>query len=212
LKHKAGRGQWEGWVAGFLPFFVAAAVLAGCPHGGSAPAATGAGDRWGLQARMTLTSTGSSIVVEMHLVNRRHRVVHVVPDQCGRISEVVLARTRFEPVGRKWTGSLGAVKRFILVDQRSPQDPDRFQPRRPGETSSKPPPCVRPKRPVALKPGARVDERWELPFDDACALQAVGAAHSLVRAEVVEPRDPKEPEFLDMLPTGWAEQNRRDPA
>lgn len=106
--------------------------------------------------------------------------------------------------------SLGVVKRFILVDQRSRQDPDRFQPRRPGETSSKPPPCVRPKRAVALKPGDKVEERWELPFDDAFALQAVGSAQSLVRAEVVEPRDPKEPEFLDMLPTGWRSGNGAD--
>ena len=158
---------------------------------------------------MTLTSTGSSLVVETRVVNRRGRVVHVVPDQCGRITEVVLARTRFEPTGRKWAGSLGAVKRFILIDQRSRQEPDRFQPRRPGETSSRTPDCVRPKRPIALKPGAAVDERWELPFKDASALDAVGSAHSLVRTEVVEPRDPDEPEFLDMLPTFASDSVRR---
>jgi Protein of unknown function (DUF4241) len=190
---------------------VAAAVLVGCAHGAGAsrPAAASAGDRAGLKLRMTLTSTHSSLVVETHVVNTRRRPVHLVPDQCGRITEVVLARTRFEPIGRRWPGSPGAVKRYILIDQRSSQDPDRFEPRRPGDTLSQPPRCSRPDRPVTLRPGNTVDERWELPLADASALQAVGSVHSVVRAEVVEARDPKQPEFLDILPTGEADQARR---
>jgi hypothetical protein len=184
------------------PAVLLAAALAGCGHGHASPAVTTEGDRDGLRARMTLTATGSSLVVETHLVNRRGRVVHVVPDQCGRITDVVLARTRFEPNGRKWAGSLGAVKRFILIDQRSRQEPDRFEPRPRGE-------CVRPKLPIALSPGEAVDERRELPFKGSLALDAVGSAHSLVRTEVLEPRDPNEPEFLDMLPTFAAESARR---
>jgi Protein of unknown function (DUF4241) len=186
-----------------------AIALAGCSHGSQSVAVSTAGDRAGLKLRMTLSSTHSSFVVETRVANGRHRPVHLVSDQCGRITEVVLAHTRFEPVGRAWPGSLGAVKRSILTDQRSGQDPDSFAPRRPGDTSSKVPDCSRPERPVTLRPGDTVDERWELPFASSLTLPAVGSAHGVVRVEVVEAHDPDEPEYLDMLPTGEAEQVRR---
>ena len=158
---------------------------------------------------MRLTATRGSLVVETRVANRRVKPAYLVPDQCGRVTEVVLARTRFEPTGRRWTGSLQAVKRYVLAQQRSSQDPDRFQPRRPGESSSKVPPCRRPARPIRLGSGKAIDERWELPFTDAYGLAAVGSANSVVRVEVVEARRANEQEFLDMLPTGEAEHARR---
>jgi hypothetical protein len=155
-----------------------------------------------LKLRMTLRATDSALVVETHVANGRRAAVHLVPDQCGHVTEVVLARTRFEPVGHTWPGSLGAVKRLVLNDQRFLQDPDLFHPKPPRG-------CKRPARPVTLRAHETVDERWELPFRDAAAFTAVGSAHSSVRAEVVEARDPKEPEYLDMLATGEAEVARR---
>jgi hypothetical protein len=192
-----------------LLLLVVAGLATGCSdHSGGKPVSA-SGDRRGLDLRMTLSATGDSLVIETRVSNKRGEAVHVVSDQCGRITEVVVARTRFEPTGRIWGGSLQAVKRLILADQRSQQDPDRFQPRRPGDTSSRVPPCRRPERPLTLRAGDSVDERWELPFKDADALDAVGSAGSVVRAEVVEARDPSEPEFLDMLPTGEADAVRR---
>ena len=184
-----------------LVALLSVAVLVGCDHASHTVRA--AGDRAGLKLRMTLTASHSSLVVDTQVANERPTSVHVVPDQCGRITEVVLARTRFEPPGRRWRGSLGVVKHYILADQRSRQDPDPFRPRRPVPT------CERPKLPITLAPGKTVDERWELPFADAAALAAVGSAQSDVQAALVEARDPNEPEYLDMLPPGAAVEARR---
>jgi hypothetical protein len=93
---------------------VALATPIACTHAASRPVVTTSGDRSGLKLRMTLTSTSSSFVVETRVANRRRTAVHLVPDQCGRVTEVVLARTGFEPVGRSWPGSLGAVKHNIV--------------------------------------------------------------------------------------------------
>ena len=178
-------------------------------HAPAAHSVSASGDRHGLRLRIKLSATRASLVVETRVANRRDEAAYLVPDQCGRVTEVVLARTRFEPTGRRWRGSLAAVKRYILAQQRSAQDPDRFAPRRPGETSTNVPPCRRPARPIRLGSGDEIDERWELPFTNAYGLAAVGSANTVVRAEIVEARGRNEPEFLDLLPTGEAEQGRR---
>lgn len=168
-----------------------------------------AGDRRGLVLRMKVSATSGSLIVHTRVENRRSRPVRLEPDQCGRVTEVVLARTRFEPRGRRWSGSLRAVKKYILTDQRLRQDPDRFAPRRLDERSSEPPPCERPERPVELGAGGSIDERWELPFSSAEAIHAVGSAHSVVRAEIVEARNRARPQYLDIFMTGEAEAARR---
>ena len=68
-----------------------------------------AGDRRGLVLRMKVSATSGSLIVHTRVENRRSGPVQLEPDQCGRVTEVVLARTRFEPRGRSWRGSLRAV-------------------------------------------------------------------------------------------------------
>ena len=131
-----------------------------------------------------------------------------MPTQCGRVTEVVLARTILQPEGETWSGSLGALKRLVLEDQRVWQRPDPFAPRRPGDTSSGQPACERPELPRELAPGAAIRERWELPLSSALGLDAVGSAGSVVRIEAVEARDPGRPEFLDVWPTWTADTGR----
>lgn len=199
------------WAVALLVVFAIMAVVtvwAGRGDEPKAPVVTAAGDRNGLVARMSLSATSSSLIVETRVENRRGNPIHLVPDQCGRITEVLLARTRFQPKGRTWTGSLQAVKSYILTDQRRRQNPDPFAPRRPGETSSKTPECRRPRHPIQLRPGAAVDERWELPFTLWPTLDEVGSANAVVRVEVVEARDPAKLEFLDILIPGEADAVR----
>jgi hypothetical protein len=201
-------GRWALALLVVFAVLAAATVWAGRRDEPEARVVTAAGERNGLAARMSLTTTSGSLVVETHVENQRGRPVHLVPDQCGRITEVVLARTRFQPKGRTWSGSLRAVKKYVLADQRLRQHPDRFAPRRPGDTSSNVPACKRPQRPVTLARGTTVDERWELPFDSSRTLDEVGSGAALVRVEVVEARDAAKAEFLDILITGEADAVR----
>ena len=178
-----------------------ACALAPPPVGTSA-------DRDGLGLKVSVQATKSSIVVETIVRNDRAEPVHLVPDQCGRVTEVLMARTTFEAEGEEWDGSLQAAKDMILRDQLSRQGPDRFHPRIPGSRSSDTPPCQRPDAPVRLPPGAEIGERWELPFGDmfgAQVLSAVGSAESVVRVELVEARAPDELEFLDIMQAGSPE-------
>jgi hypothetical protein len=167
-----------------------------------------AGERDGLALDAKLSAVDGSLVVDTVLRNNRPHAVYLDADQCGRVTEVVLARTRFEPAGRTWGGSLQAAKRHVLQDQTSGQSPDRFAPRIPGDASSDTPPCVRPQRPRVLRPGQQIAERWELAVDDSRGLAAVGSAGTLVRAEAVESKAPDELDYLDILPTGAAESLR----
>ncbi len=157
------------------------------------------GDRDGLILRADVTATGASVVVETLVRNDRAQPVHLVPDQCGRVIDVFLRRTRLQPEGRSWTGSLQAVKDLVLRDQDLRQRADPFHPRLVGDSSSTTPPCARPERPIALAPGDEIAERWELPLTAAYGLDAVGSDATAILIEVVEARAPDEPEFLDML-------------
>jgi hypothetical protein len=185
-------------------------VLAqGCVVSPDGPATSASGERDGLTLSVDLHPTSDSLVVETTVRNGRTGDVHLDADQCGRITELVLARTVFEPEGKTYDGSLAAVKEIVLARQRSSQDPDRFQPRKvSGGTDV--PDCVRPTRPVTVTAGGTVQERWELPFDFAYGLQAVGAANTVVRAELVESEAPDSLRFLDILPTGEADDVRKD--
>src|SRR5687767_12374150 len=187
---------------------VVVVFAAGCSSGPAQTPVAIAGDRDRLTVAAQLTSSSGSLHVAVVVRNGRTESAFLVPDQCGRITEVVLARTRFEPEGSSWGGSAQAVKELILDDQLSRQHPDRFHPRLPGDTSSEVPECVRPDRPAQLAPGQEVAERWELPLGYAYSLLAVGSAASAVRVEVVEARAPDRLEFLDILPTGGADEER----
>ena len=185
---------------------LAIAALAACSAGHDEPAAiAGSGQRDGLSLRAQVAAHGGSIVVDTVVRNNRSRPVYLDADQCGRVTEVVLARTKLEPEGRTWHGSLQAAKRLVISDQVSRQSPDRFAPRIPGETSSGTPQCVRPDHPHVLRPGQEIAERWELAIDRSQALAAVGSAATLIRAEAVESKAPDELGYLDILQTGAAE-------
>jgi hypothetical protein len=154
----------------------------------------------GLTIRAGVTNTGHSVAVDLVLRNERVEPVVLVPNQCGRIVDVELERTEFRPEGRRWEGSLQAVKDLVLDDDISLDRPDSFAPRRVGDSSSAVPTCTRPDRLITLGPGDEIAERWELPFDDSMALRELGSDATLVSLEAVEPRDPTELEFLDVLP------------
>ena len=151
---------------------------------------------------------GDSLIVATTVRNTRAQDVQLDADQCGRVTEVVLARTVFEPEGETYDGSLGAVKELVLDGQRFVQNPNRFHPRRlTGGTDI--PECIRPEQPV-LAPGQ--------------PSRSVGAALRLR----VRPRGGRRGEhpgacgggrvrarptrcgFLDILPTGEAEDAARD--
>jgi hypothetical protein len=196
-------------IVGFAVIAVAAGLLAGC-DGPRPPrsALSLSADRDGLTLQIRVRATGDALVLETLLRNDRAAPVHLVSDQCGRVTEALLVRTTLEPEGETWTGSVQAAKDLILDDQLSRQSPDRFHPRVPGDMSTRIPDCVRPDRPVPLAPSDEIAERWELPFTAAYALDEVGSDGSAVRVEVVEAVAPDELEFLDVLPAGQADEAR----
>ncbi len=185
---------------------MAVLLVAGCAQLESRTE-TASGDHAGLTLDVTLRASGDSLVADTTLRNARTGVAHLDADQCGRVTEVVLARTMFEPEGATYTGSLDAVKQLVLRQQRSAEPPDRFAPRQ-VTGGSEPPPCVRPTQPVELPPGGSIAERWELSLATASGLGAVGSANEIVRTEAVESVAAGQLGFLDILPTGDAEAAR----
>jgi hypothetical protein len=172
------------------------------------PTGSLSGDRDGLMLHAEMNATANSVVIEVVVRNTRDEPVHLASDQCGRVSEVRLARTQFEPEGERWSGSLQAVKDLILDDQLSRQRADRFHPRTPGDSSDRVPECNRPERPIRLAPGDEIAERWELPLDAATVLPEVGSAAAVIRVEVVEARSPDELEFIDIYQDRFAGEER----
>ena len=157
------------------------------------------GEHEGLAVEGQVTSTGSSIAVDVVVRNDRDEPIHLVPDQCGRVVDVELERTEFLPEGKRWEGSVQAVKEIVLRDQRFDENPDLFAPRRVGDSSSATPECRRPEKLIVLEPGATIAERWELPFDTSRTLREVGAAAGMVSLEAIEARDPNEMEYADIV-------------
>lgn len=196
-------------IVGLMRIAVGACLLVACsgPRPPSAVLPLSA-ERDGLALQVHLRATGEALFIEARVRNDRAGPIHLVPDQCGRVTEALLVRTQPEPEGATWTGSLQAAKDLILDDQRGRQFPDRFHPRIPGDTSSRVPDCTRPERLVRLEPDDEIAERWELPLASAYALDAVGSDGMAVRVEVVEGVGPDELEFLDMLSTDLADEAR----
>ena len=181
-------------------------ALAGCMNGESR-AVTVSGDHAGLALDVQIRSASDSLIVETTVRNTRTSPVHLDADQCGRATQVILARTFFEPEGASYTGSLDALKQLILQQQRSNQFSDTFAPRRVGG-GSETPDCVRPTQPVTIAPGGSLEERWELPFAMAYGLAAVGSEHETVRAQAVESVAADKLGFLDILPDALAQDAR----
>ena len=167
-----------------------------------------AGEHDGLTVEGQVTSTGGSIAVDVVVRNNREEPIHLVPDQCGRVVDAELERTEFLPEGKRWEGSVQAVKDLVLRDQEFLDRPDSFAPRRVGDASSTVPDCVRPQLLVTLAPGDEIAERWELPFQSAYALRTLGSDETMVTLEALEARDPSELEFLDILPASTEDAHR----
>jgi hypothetical protein len=202
--------MWKGrWLA--VAVVVGLTVLAAAAGGGSddrVRRAAMTGERNGLHLRVQLIQAHGVIAAETQIENRRRRPAFLVPDQCGRVTEALLVRTRFQPEGRTWSRSLHALKRFVLDQQQSSQGPERLAPRRPGEGSRAVPNCERPRRIVKLAAGATIRERWEVDPYSTPTLDVMGARNTKVRVEVVEARSPDDIEFLDILPEGQADAAR----
>jgi hypothetical protein len=184
-------------------------VLSGCAadDAGKVPVVK-SGDRNGLSLRAEMSATEKSLVVETVVENGRTKPVYLDADQCGRVTDAVLARTRFRPKGKAWQGSLRAVKAFVLDRQASDEQPVSFAPRIPGDTAPFPPPCVRPERPVKLDAGETIAERWEMPFGLWPMLADVGSEGAAVRVDVVEARAPDDLSYLDMIQSRHADEAR----
>lgn len=156
-------------------------------------------ERAGLVLEAELRATTTELVAEVVIRNERLKPVHLVPDPCGRVAEVMLVRTTMLPEGRRWTGSIQAAKELVLRDQLSGQYPDRFHPPRPPAGAAPEAFCPTPEAPIALAPGDERSERWTLPRSSATALDEVGSDGSAVRVEIVEAKSADELEFLNVL-------------
>jgi len=186
----------------------AATLVVSCSPGAQAKSATVSVQREGLELTVSFSATPDSAVADVVLHNGRSVSVALVPDQCGRVTEALLVRTAFEPEGRTWEGSVQAAKELILANQRSYQSPDRFHPRRPGSVSQDVPTCQRPATSITLAAGEDIAERWQLPFVFAYGLDAVGSQATKVRVEAVEAKPDGSLEYLDIAPTGSADEAR----
>jgi hypothetical protein len=107
-------------------------AVSGCAP--SAERVSISGEHEGLAVQAQVSSTGSSIAVDVQVRNDRDEAIHLVPDQCGRVTDVELERTVFRPEGKRWDGSVQAVKDLVLHDQQFDDTPDSFAPRRVGTT------------------------------------------------------------------------------
>lgn len=157
------------------------------------------GDHRGLTLGADVAATDRSITIDALVRNERDEPIHLVPDQCGRVTDVELERTVFRPEGKRWEGSVQAVKELVLHDQQFDGTPDSFAPRRVGDSSSATPDCRRPDQLTVLEPGATIAERWELPFDMSRTLKEVGSDAAAVSVEAIEARDPNEMEYSDIV-------------
>ena len=163
------------------------------------PAPSGLHERDGLVLEADIRATTTELIADVVVRNERAVPAHLVPDPCGRVAEVLLIQTAFQPDGHTWDGSLQAVKDLIVRDQVASQGPDRFYPPIPPPDADFASFCQQPEAPIALAPGEERTERWSLPLSLASALDEVGSEGSLVRVEVVEARSADELEFLNVL-------------
>ncbi len=157
------------------------------------------GEHDGLVVEGRVAATDASITVDLSVRNKGDGVLHLEPNQCGRVTDVRLERTQFRAEGRHWDGPVQAAKELVLHDQRFEDDSDLFAPRRVGDTSSATPDCARPDHAIALDPGATIAERWELPIRDSRTLREVGSNDAVVSLEAIEARDPDTMEYFDIV-------------
>ena len=152
----------------------------------------------GLAVEGQVTSTGGSIAVDVVVRNNREEPIHLVPDQCGRVVDVELERTAFQPEGTRWEGSVQAVKELVLRDQEFLDDgPDFVRAascRRLLVASAR---LSSPR--TADHPRAGRRDRRALgaaAHMSAYALAKLGSDDSVVTLEAIEARDPSEIELL----------------
>lgn len=192
----------------FAVLLVGVALMSSACASFDARTVTVSGERDGLTLEVRVRPAADSLRAETVVRNTRDVAVHLDTTQCGRVAQVILARTTFQPEGETYAGSLGAVKKLLLQQQRSYQFDDSFAPRR-DSGGSDVPECVRPTQPTTLQPGGSVAEDWELPFGTAYALAAVGSEHMMVRAAAVESVAADKLRFIDLFAPGQVDPSRQ---
>jgi hypothetical protein len=160
-----------------------ALVVAGC--GGPSEAhvtTTRVSD--GIAVQMTLGATHDGLSVEARIENQRTEPLVLRQDGCGYAGVAEVARTTHQPRGRRWSGSIQALKRLVLEDQAASEAPEPMtavRKRCVGEGSAPT---------LTLKPGAVRKERW-ISRAHPSMLDVVGSKHAVARLKLFEPDETK---------------------
>ena len=100
-----------------------ALVAAGC-GGASEAQVTTTEVRDGIVVQMTLGATHDGLSVEARIENQRTEPLVLRQDGCGYAGVAEVARTTHQPRGRRWSGSIRALKRLVLEDQATSEAPE----------------------------------------------------------------------------------------
>src|SRR3954447_18821069 len=77
----------------------------------------------GIAMQMTLGATHDGLSVEARIENQRTEPLVLRQDGCGYAGVSEAARPPHQPRGRRWGGSIQALKRFVLEDQAASEAP-----------------------------------------------------------------------------------------
>ncbi len=133
---------------------------------------------------MTLGATHDGLSVEARIENQRTEPLVLRQDGCGYAGVAEVARTTHQPRGRRWSGSVQALKRLVLEDQAASEAPEPMTAVRKkcvGEGSAET---------LTLKPGAVRKERW-ISRAHPSMLDVVGSEHAVARLQLFEPDETK---------------------
>ena len=160
-----------------------ALVAAGC-GGPSRAQVTTTEVRDGIAVQMTLGATRDGLSVEARIENQRAEPLVLRQDGCGYAGVAEVARTTHQPRGRRWSGSIRALKRLVLEDQATSVAPEPMTAVRKkcvGEGSAET---------LTMKPGAVRKERW-ISHAHPSMLDVVGSEHAVARLKLFEPDETK---------------------
>ena len=160
-----------------------ALIAAGC-GGPSEAQVTTTEVRDGIAVQMTLGATHDGLSVEARIENQRTEPLVLRQDGCGYAGVAEVARTTHQPRGRRWSGSIQALKRLVLEDQATSEAPEPMTPERKkcvGEGSAET---------LTMKPGAVRKERW-ISRAHPSMLDVVGSEHAVARLKLFEPDETK---------------------
>ena len=141
------------------------------PDGRLVPTAIG-----GIAVEAKLSPAKRGFVVDATFSNRRDRRLLLEPDACGQAGTAMLRRADGLQNGREWSGSVQALKVFVLKQQvTEDREPESIPP------SGR---CEPATVPIALEPGQQVKRRWKV--KRSVLLDEVGALHARIEIDVRE--------------------------